>query len=270
VNLKKFSKMDMTNVDVSLDEVIRMNKAKNVQVQKKQGNHHKMKGHRQIEIKRQSGGPPPPPSLAAAAPPVKPTNSPKILINNLASNVTAGDLEELFSEIGELQSFPVLHHDSRGKFLGSAEVTFQMRADARKALQKYNGVALDGRPLRIQFTINGDGGGMASRLSGQAAAAGTPGHPPALMQQPVSQHRPAGGSRTVIPPRNEGRGFRPGGGFGGGQRGAPNFGAMAAATQGSGQLGDRRNKKKKEEIDPDQLDAEMDTYMAKHPGSAMC
>lgn len=259
--------MDMTNVDVSLDEVIRMNRAKNVPVQRKQGSGgHKMKGGRQnIEIKRQNHPPP------AVAPPVKPLNSPKILINNLAPNVTAGDLEELFSEIGELQSFPILHYDSRGKSLGSAEVTFQMRGDARKALQKYNGVALDSRPLRIQFTLNGDGGGMASRLSGQAA--GLAGQPPALMQQLVPQQRPAA-NRTVIPPRQESRGFGPGGprGFGGAQRGAPKFGSMAAATQGSGQLVDRRKMKKREdkEIDPDQLDAEMDSYMAQHPGSAMC
>jgi len=253
--------MDLTSVDVSLDEVIKMQKAKNVGVQRKQkpkkGGAGYKKGANKIEIKRQ-------PQAVRIPQPVKQViqNSPKILIANLAASVSAGDLEELFSGVGELQSYPIMHHDSRGKPLGSAEVTFQMRGDARKALEKYNGITLDGKPLRIQFTLSGEGGGMAGRLVGLPRATSSL---PALMQQPVTQQRP---NRTVIAPKHEVRGFN-GLGFNAGN--GPNR-QRGGGTVGSGNGGgDWRKMKKKEDkaIDPGVLDAEMDSYMAKHPGTAM-
>ena len=48
-------------------------------------------------------------------------NSPKLLVSSLASSVTADDLEELFSEFGQLQSYPLMHFDARGKPLGSGK-----------------------------------------------------------------------------------------------------------------------------------------------------
>lgn len=279
--------MDLKSVDVSLDDIIRMNKNKSVKKVTHNNNgggqHHRAGGHHRVgqQLKRheqnrwqlvtqhhhlQKQQP--------QQPVVR--NSPKILVSNLASSVTAGDLEELFSGIGELQEFPVLHHDSRGKSLGSAEITFQLRADARKALAKYNGVALDAKPMRIQFTLNGEGGGMGARLGPTPNATA----PQQQVQQAPRQIRQV--VQNILSKPDCGNGMNQntfggnggGGGFRGGRRAQSMGPRYGGGDQQQQQLVDRSSrqqaKKKNEVIDPNKLDMEMDAYMESHPGNSMC
>jgi len=43
-----------------------------------------------------------------------------------------------------------VHYNSEGKSLGSAEVTFQNKATATKAVEEYDGAEVDGRPMYLK------------------------------------------------------------------------------------------------------------------------
>ena len=151
-----------------------------------------------------------PPAAGAAAPAFVLTTGTTLRVGNLDLQVTTEDISELFGELGALKSAAVQTKPD-GKSKGFALVTYRRKADAETALDKYNGVPLDGKPLKITLQSNLTPGGAAGGGGGGGGAAAI---------QIVAGGR---GDRVITMP-GAGRGGGGKGGRGRGGKGAAAFG----------------------------------------------
>uniref|UniRef100_A0A1I7T0L6 FoP_duplication domain-containing protein n=1 Tax=Caenorhabditis tropicalis TaxID=1561998 RepID=A0A1I7T0L6_9PELO len=232
------------NVDLSLDDIISKTRKSNNSIQKNTFGGARRGGGRPTGIPRRSGG------SSGGWKDLDDVsnhgitsrgNDSKIIrvnIANLAPTVVSSDLEELFGDY-KLQTVAV-NFNEHGESLGTGDVSLSKR-DADRLIQKFTGVALDGKMMKftvIDTTLAGRiDFGNRSRSGPSSSARGFQSGPRRFNKKPEDFLRDG---------VHEGDIKRGGSGRGGFRKG--------------GRGGDRDSKPKKTEAE---LDAELEAYMAK-------
>lgn len=200
-----------------------------------------------------------------AAPQVQIKTGPaKIQITNLDFNVTEDDVKELFGEFGGLKK-AAIHFTAQGKSMGVADLVYARRADAIKAIKQYNGVQLDGRPMKIhlqdqqQQQQQPKKPNILKRLSRGAAP---------ITKGMRGNTKGRGNLRGTFKPRGQRGTFKARGGQRGafnnrgGQRGT--FKQRGGARGGAAAKGAKKQVKKKQvkkEVTVEDLDKQLDAYI---------
>ena len=73
----------------------------------------------------------------------------KLYVGNLAYSVTGSDLEQLFSQAGEVQSATVITDKVSGQSKGFGFVEMASAGDAAKAIERFNDTELKGRNIKV-------------------------------------------------------------------------------------------------------------------------
>ncbi|CAI5449792.1 unnamed protein product [Caenorhabditis angaria] len=166
----------------------------------------------------------------------------RVNVSNLAPNVIAADLDELFGNFGLETS--VVNYNEHGQSLGTGDITLRQR-DAERLIREFGGVALDGKVMKFAIVntsnISGrvDFGG-ARRVSGGAGRARVSG---GRAGPRFNKSKPEDFLRDGVHAGDTKRGR------GGARRGGAN---------GKKERGEGKSKKTEAE-----LDAELEAYMSK-------
>ena len=86
----------------------------------------------------------------------------KLYVGNLSFNTSNQDLNDLFAEIGPVQSSNVIEDRETGRSRGFGFVEMTSQADGERAIAELNGKEVDGRQLKVNEAKpqerNGGGG----------------------------------------------------------------------------------------------------------------
>ena len=73
-----------------------------------------------------------------------------VYLNNLNYDTNEQSLRKAFKEFGHLERVNIGYRRD-GKSLGNAQITFKFKRDAQEAVDRMDGVEIDGRPIKIKI-----------------------------------------------------------------------------------------------------------------------
>ncbi len=73
----------------------------------------------------------------------------KLYVGNLPYSVGESDLEQLFAACGTVESVKIMRDMATGRARGFGFVEMATQADGQAAIQKMNGLQIDGRALTV-------------------------------------------------------------------------------------------------------------------------
>ena len=101
----------------------------------------------------------------------------KLYVGNLSFNTSNQDLNDLFGEIGTVESTNIIEDRETGRSRGFAFVEMSSQAEGENAIAQLNGKEVDGRELKVneakpQEKRGGFGGGGGGRGGNRGGGGG--------------------------------------------------------------------------------------------------
>ena len=96
----------------------------------------------------------------------------KLYVGNLSFNTSATDLQNMFGELGTVESANLIEDRETGRSRGFAFVEMSSQAEGENAIAQLNGKEVDGRELKVneakpqEKRSNGGGGGGRGGFGG--------------------------------------------------------------------------------------------------------
>src|SRR5262245_44683475 len=97
----------------------------------------------------------------------------KLYVGNLAFTTRENDLQQLFSQVGSVESVSMVTDRDTGRSRGFAFVEMASKSEGEAAISKFNGAELDGRSLTVNEARPRESrGGGSSRGNGGRSSSG--------------------------------------------------------------------------------------------------
>ncbi len=100
----------------------------------------------------------------------------KLYVGNLSFGTTEAELEQLFSQVGTVDSASMVMDRDTGRSRGFAFVEMSSKSEGEAAIAKFNGTELDGRSLTVNEAkpreSRGGGGGGRGGFGGGGGRGG--------------------------------------------------------------------------------------------------
>ena len=105
----------------------------------------------------------------------------KLYVGNLSFDTTNSDLEEMFGELGTVESANIVEDRETGRSRGFGFVEMSSKEEGENAIEKFNGTEMNGRNLTVneakpRENRTGGGGGRGGNRGGGGGGGGRGGY----------------------------------------------------------------------------------------------